>query len=230
MGFDTIEQRQQMVEQQISARGVRDPGVLATMASIPREAFLPLELAEHAYEDTPLPIGAGQTISQPYIVALMTEALELRGGETVLEIGTGSGYAAAVLARVAQRIYTIERVPELAEVARERLAHLGFDNVKVRCGDGTLGWPEHAPFDAIVVTAGGPDVPRVLLLQLAIGGRLVMPVGDSHEQELVRITRTSELAFQREDLGAVRFVPLIGDYGWADGTAAAPAKPTHTSW
>ncbi|HEX7701795.1 MAG TPA: protein-L-isoaspartate(D-aspartate) O-methyltransferase, partial [Kofleriaceae bacterium] len=205
-----------MVERQIRARGIRDPRVLAAMAAVPREAFLPPELAEYAYEDAPLPIAAGQTISQPFIVALMTEALELRGEEAVLEIGTGSGYAAAVLAGVAKQVFTIERIPELAEVARTRLAELGYSTVEVRCGDGTLGWPEHAPFDAIVAAAGGPDVPSALLDQLAIGGRLVMPVGSSRDQQLVRVTRTSEHELRREDLGAVRFVPLIGAHGWAD--------------
>jgi protein-L-isoaspartate(D-aspartate) O-methyltransferase len=213
---DLTAQRRVMVERQIRARGVRDPRVLAAMAAVPREAFLPAELAELAYDDRPLPIAAGQTISQPFIVALMTEALELRGDETVLEIGTGSGYAAAVLALVARRVYTIERVPELAEVARERLARLGYRDVEVRCGDGTLGWPEHAPFEAIVAAAGGPDLPSVLLDQLAIGGRLVMPIGSSRAQELVRVTRTGAHEFRRDDLGAVRFVPLIGAHGWAN--------------
>ena len=214
--IETSSQRQWMVDRQIRQRGVQDIQVLGAMASVPREAFLPPELAEHAYDDTPLPIAAGQTISQPYIVALMTEALQLRGDETVLEIGTGSGYAAAVLGRVAKRVYTIERVPELASVARERLETLGFANVEVACGDGTRGWPEHAPFDAIVAAAGGPAVPRVLLQQLAIGGRLVMPIGDSRAQQLVRFTRTGESEFHEEDLGAVRFVPLIGEHGWAE--------------
>ena len=216
MSADTATQRALMVERQIRARGVHDAHVLAAMAAVPREAFLPPELAEHAYEDAPLPIAAGQTISQPFIVALMTEALELRGGETVLEIGTGSGYAAAVLASVAKRVFTIERIPELAEVARGRLAELGYSNVEVGCGDGTLGWAEHGPFDAIVAAAGGPDLPRALFDQLAIGGRLVMPIGSSRDQQLVRVTRTGEHQFQRDDLGAVRFVPLIGAHGWAE--------------
>jgi protein-L-isoaspartate(D-aspartate) O-methyltransferase len=205
-----------MVERYIRARGVRDPRVLAAIASVPREAFLPPELAEFAYEDRPLPIEAGQTISQPYVVALMTEALQLSPDEDVLEIGTGSGYAAAVLAGVARRVYTIERHAELAELSRERLARLGYANVEVRHGDGTLGWPEHAPFGAIVAAAGGPDVPRALLDQLAIGGRLVMPVGTSRAQELVRVTRVGPTELRREDLGAVQFVPLIGEQGWAE--------------
>jgi protein-L-isoaspartate(D-aspartate) O-methyltransferase len=205
-----------MVDRHIRARGVRDPRVLAALTNVPREAFLPPELAEHAYEDRPLPIEAGQTISQPYIVAVMTEALELGPGDTALEIGTGSGYAAAVLAQVARHVFTIERHAELAELARERLARLGYANVEVRCGDGTLGWSEHAPFDAIIVAAGGPDLPRALLDQLAIGGRLVMPVGSGRAQELVRVTRTTPMEFRRENLGAVQFVPLIGAQGWAE--------------
>jgi protein-L-isoaspartate(D-aspartate) O-methyltransferase len=212
--MDTARQRQLMVERHIRARGVQDPRVLAAIAAVPREAFLPPELAEFAYEDRPLPIEAGQTISQPYIVALMAEALQLSPDDDVLEIGAGSGYAAAVLAGIARRVYTIERLPELAELARERLARLGYSNIEVRCGDGTLGWPEHAPFGAIIAAAGGPDVPRALLDQLAIGGRLVMPIGTSRAQELVRVTRASETEHRREELGAVQFVPLIGAQGW----------------
>src|SRR5512146_1805287 len=191
-------QRNQMVERHIRARGVRDPRVLAAMAAVPREAFLPPELAEFAYEDRPLPIAAGQTISQPYVVALMTEALKLQPGDDALEIGTGSGYAAAVLARIARRVFTIERHAGLAEAARARLAELGFGNVLVRCADGTLGWPDHAPYHAIIVAAGGPEPPRALLEQLAIGGRLVIPVGESRAQRLVRVTRVSEADYQRE--------------------------------
>jgi protein-L-isoaspartate(D-aspartate) O-methyltransferase len=217
--MDTTRQRQDMVERHIRARGVRDPRVLAAIGSVPREAFLPPELAEFAYDDRPLPIEAGQTISQPYVVALMTEALQLGPDEDVLEIGTGSGYAAAVLAGVARRVYTIERHAELADLARERLARLGYGNVSVQCGDGTLGWPEHAPYAAIIAAAGGPQVPHALIEQLAIGGRLVMPVGTSRAQELVRITRVSATELRREDLGAVQFVPLIGEQGWAEGGA-----------
>jgi len=212
--------REQMVEDQIAARGVRDPGVLAAMRAVPRDAFVVDGLARLAYDDRPLPIGDGQTISQPYIVAAMTEALGLQPRDRVLEIGTGSGYAAAVLATIVAEVYTIERLESLAESARRRLAELGYANVRVRCGDGSLGWPEHAPYDAIVVTAGGPDVPPSLLRQLAVGGRLVMPVGATPRvQELVRVTRTAETAYERETLEKVAFVPLIGAEGWSAGEA-----------
>jgi protein-L-isoaspartate(D-aspartate) O-methyltransferase len=213
--MDPASARRVMVERSIRARGIRDLRVLEAVATVPREAFLPPELAEFAYDDRPLPIDAGQTISQPYVVALMTEALQLRPGEVALEIGTGSGYAAAVLAHVAGKVYSVERHAELAELSRRRLADLGYA-VEVRHGDGTLGWPEHAPFDAIVVAAGGPEPPSALLGQLAIGGRLVMPVGTSRAQELIRITRISATELRREDLGAVMFVPLIGEQGWAE--------------
>jgi protein-L-isoaspartate(D-aspartate) O-methyltransferase len=214
--MDLAAARQEMVDRHVRARGVRDERVLAALAEVPREAFLPPELAGAAYDDRPLPIESGQTISQPYIVAVMTEALRLGPGDTALEIGTGSGYAAAVLGRVAKQVYTIERHAELAALARERLARLGYANVAVRVGDGTLGWSEHAPFDAIVVAAGGPDLPRALLDQLALGGRLVMPVGSDRAQELVRVTRVGPAEYRREDLGAVQFVPLIGAQGWAE--------------
>ena len=204
-----------MVEWQIAGRGIRDPAVLAAMRRVPREAFVAPDRAERAYEDRPLPIGAGQTISQPYIVAVMTEALGLRPGDRVLEIGTGSGYAAAVLAVIAAEVYTIERIESLAASAGRRLHDLGYANVHVRHGDGSLGWPEHAPYDAIVVTAGGPDVPPSLLRQLAIGGRLVMPVGPTpRSQRLVRVVRASEERYDREALEDVAFVPLIGAEGW----------------
>jgi protein-L-isoaspartate(D-aspartate) O-methyltransferase len=219
--MDTAAARKRMVDRQIRARGVRDRRVLAAMEIVPREAFLPPELEDHAYDDRPLPIEAGQTISQPYIVALMTEALRLQAGDRVLEIGTGSGYAAAVLSRVANHVYTVERHEVLARVARERLQTLDYRNVDVQCGDGTVGWRDHAPYDAIVVAAGGPDLPQALLDQLAIGGRLVMPVGSSRAQELVRVTRRTATDYQREDLGAVQFVPLIGEQGW-DETASRP--------
>jgi protein-L-isoaspartate(D-aspartate) O-methyltransferase len=222
--MDFARQRLRMVERHLRARGVRDSRVLAAMARVPREALVPPGLAEFAYEDTPLPIAAGQTISQPYIVAHMTEALRLGPTDRVLEIGTGSGYAAAVLAEVAGEVFTVERHPELADSARLRLAELGYQNVHIRCGDGTLGWPEHAPYQAIVVAAGGPELPGALLQQLAIGGRLVMPVGPARVQELVRVTRRGPREFTREDLGPVQFVPLIGAAGWAeDGAGRAEA-------
>ena len=209
--------RERMVEEQIAARGIRDPAVLAAMRTVPRDAFVEDRLARLAYDDGPLPIGEGQTISQPYIVAAMTEALRLQPHDRVLEVGTGSGYAAAILAVIAADVYSIERIEALAESARQRLARLGYANVHVRHGDGTLGWPQHAPYDAIVVTAGGPDVPPSLLRQLGIGGRLVMPVGASPAlQELVRVTRTSEETYDREILEKVAFVPLIGAEGWPD--------------
>ena len=215
-----------MVEQHIAARGVRDGRVLQAMLEVPRERFVPDRLQEFAYADTPLPIEAGQTISQPYIVALMLEALELEPGDRALEVGAGSGYAAAVISRMAGSVFAIERHEELAALARDRLRELGYDNVTILHGDGTLGWPDHAPYDAIVVAAGGPDVPRPLLEQLRVGGRLVIPVGhEPRTQELVRVRRTSEDDYQREQLGRVQFVPLIGTEGWAlDGVPVQPRR------
>ncbi|MEX0679501.1 MAG: protein-L-isoaspartate(D-aspartate) O-methyltransferase, partial [Pirellulales bacterium] len=216
------EQRQQLVERQIRGRGVSDPAVLAAIESVPREAFLPPELAEFAYLDRALPIEKGQTISQPYIVALMTEALQLKPQDRVLEVGTGSGYAAAILARIAREVYTVERHAELADQADRRLREQGFTNVHLLHGDGTLGWPQHAPYDAIVVAAGGPEVPRPLLDQLAIGGRLVIPVGEEKTlQSLVRVTRTGRNDYHREELCDVRFVPLVGAGGWEEEEAEA---------
>ncbi len=213
--FNFARLREQMVEDHILGRGVRSDRVLKAMRKVPREAFLPHDLQEFAYEDSPLPIAEGQTISQPYIVALMAEALLLEGGEKVLEIGTGSGYAAAVLAEIADEVYTIERIGQLAEKGATALAEQGYDNVHVLHGDGTRGWPEHAPYDAIVVAAGGPKIPESLRTQLKIGGRLVIPVGrDARAQELVRVTRVSENDYRREDLADVRFVPLLGQEGW----------------
>ncbi len=222
---DFVKQRNEMVEKAIFARGVRSPLVLDAMRSVPREAFLPAHLREFAYEDSPLPIEQEQTISQPYIVAFMIEALALEGGEHVLEIGAGSGYAAAVLSKIAGEVYTVERIGQLAEKAASTLADLGYDNVHVLHGDGTKGWPEHMPYDGIVVAAGGPKVPDALKLQLRIGGRLVIPVGkDRSVQELVRITRISEQDFKREDLADVRFVPLVGEEGWAPSLKEPPAR------
>ncbi|MEQ9109079.1 MAG: protein-L-isoaspartate(D-aspartate) O-methyltransferase [Rhodospirillaceae bacterium] len=207
--------RRRMVSEQIQARGVRDEAVLQAMLKVPREAFLPEQLYDVAYEDRPLPIASGQTISQPYIVAYMIEALALKGGEKVLEIGAGSGYAAAVLAEIAAEVYTIERIGQLAEQAGSHLMDAGYDNVHVLHDDGTRGWIEEAPFDAILVSAGAPSVPEGLTIQLVLGGRMVVPVGaDQRAQELIRITRREKGQFDREDLADVRFVPLIGEHGW----------------
>ena len=220
---DLAKLRADMVERQIAARGVRSEAVLDAMRKVPREAFLPEHLREFAYEDSPLPIAAGQTISQPYIVALMIEAMALQGGETVLEIGTGSGYAAAVLAEIAGRVYTVERIAQLAEQAAATLKALGCRNVHVRHDDGTLGWTDHAPYDAIVVAAGGKDVPDSLMQQLKIGGRLVIPIGDDPRvQELVRVVRLRDGKFKTEDIADVRFVPLVGKEGWAPEELPAP--------
>jgi len=204
-----------MVEKQIAERGVEHQAVLDAMRAVPREKFVPEAAVDFAYEDRPLGIEAGQTISQPYVVALMAAALELSPRDRVLEIGAGSGYAAAVLSRVAAEVYAIERHAVLVELARRRMKDLGYDNVHIFHGDGTLGCPEHAPYDAIVVSAGGPSVPDALRAQLVIGGRLVIPVGTTPpEQELLRVTRTGQNEYEQEDLGSVRFVPLIGVHGW----------------
>jgi protein-L-isoaspartate(D-aspartate) O-methyltransferase len=209
-----------MVAGQIAARGVEDPLVLDAMRAVPREDFVPADLAEYAYEDGPLSIGHGQTISQPYIVAVMIAAARVRPGDRVLEIGTGSGYGAAVLSKIAGEVYTVERIEGLADSARDRLAALGYDNVHVRCGDGTLGWAEHAPYDAIIVTAGGPTVPRALMEQLKPGGRLVMPLGSElRAQRLIRRTRTGPETYTQDDLEWVVFVPLIGEQGWPVASA-----------
>ena len=209
------QQREIMVEHHLVRRGIQDPTVLNALRSVPREAFVSAAMVEFAYSDTPLPIEEGQTISQPYIVAVTAEALGLHGKERVLEVGTGSGYAAAVLSLLAKEVFTIERHQSLAATARRRLDEHGFTNVHVQWGDGTLGLPDHAPYDAIAVAAGAPSLPPALLEQLAIGGRLVIPVGDS-SQTLVRITRTGEKEYEREELAAVHFVPLIGAAGWQD--------------
>ena len=200
--------REDMVATQIAARGVRDAKTLAAMRAVPRHEFVPPSSGRQAYEDHPLPIGHGQTISQPYIVGFMTEALDLRGGERVLEIGTGSGYQAAVLARIASRVFSIEIVAALAAESAERLKRLGYDNVRVRAGDGYAGWPEEAPFDAIIVTAAAPRVPEPLKSQLRDGGRLILPLGDD-AQELVVLTRRGDAFVERRVL-PVRFVPMTG--------------------
>jgi protein-L-isoaspartate(D-aspartate) O-methyltransferase len=212
--------REAMVQNQLVGRGIRDQLVLKAMRKVPRERFVPEMERDFAYTDGPLPIGAGQTISQPFIVALMTEALQLKGGERVLEIGTGSGYAAAILAEIAGEVFTVERVKELADRAADTLRDQGYVNAHVRHGDGTLGWAERAPYDAIVVTAGGPKVPESLRQQLTVGGRLVMPVGINPQfQSLVQVVRISDDRFDSTDLGAVRFVALVGKEGWRESDA-----------
>ncbi len=211
-----------MISEQLRRRNISDPHVLSAFARVPREAFVPPELFDHAYDDGPLPIGHGQTISQPYVVAMTIDALGLHGPERVLEIGTGSGYAAAVLAAMVREVVTVERIEELAITAADRLARLGFHNVRVHRADGTLGWPPDAPYEAIAVAAGAPRPPPSLLDQLAVGGRLVLPFGEADHQRLVRITRRSASSFYEEDLGDVRFVPLVGAEGWPD--ASHPAR------
>jgi len=214
---DFAARRDAMVAAQLAARGIRDARVLEAMRSVPRERFVPAHLMAHAYADGPLPIEQGQTISQPFIVAAMLEAAAIGPAERVLEVGAGSGYAAAVMGRLAAHVITIERHPALADLARARLAALGCRNVEVVQGDGSLGWPRAAPFDAILVAAAGPELPAALKSQLAIGGRLVMPVGLADAQELVKLTRRGEDAFEQEALGGVVFVALIGAQGWAEG-------------
>jgi len=205
--------REKMVRAQIEVRGIHDPAVLRAMRKIPRHRFVPEAFQGQAYDDGPLPIGHKQTISQPYTVAVMSEALGLTGKERVLEIGTGSGYQTAILAELAEWIYSIERIPELAQSSRTILDELGYDNVAIRVGDGTRGWKSEAPFQCILVTAGAPRAPEPLLKQLAEGGRLVIPVGDPYTQTMTRVTRRDQ-EFITENLGAYRFVELIGEYGW----------------
>lgn len=212
MNFDVA--RKRMVETQIVARGIRDRRVIEAMLKIPRHLFVEEAMAAQAYNDNPLPIGEKQTISQPYMVALMTELLELKGKEKVLEIGTGSGYQAAVLAVLAERVCTMERIRPLAMRARKVLDSLGLLNVNIRVADGTCGWEEEAPFDAILVTAGAPAVPNTLVSQLAVGGRLVLPVGDQFSQTLVRIVRQQDGSCTIEDSIGCRFVKLVGKHGW----------------
>ncbi|KXS53906.1 MAG: protein-L-isoaspartate(D-aspartate) O-methyltransferase [Marinobacter sp. T13-3] len=207
--------RELMVQDQLVSRGITDPRVLQAMGRVPRELFVPEHLRVEAYEDHPLPIGRGQTISQPYIVALMAEALQLKGRERVLDIGTGSGYAAAVLASIALEVFSIEKIPELASQAEKNLQQAGFSQVRVKTGDGSQGWPEAAPFDGICVAAGAPAVPDSLKEQLSVGGRLVIPVGlEQGLQRLLLVTRRSDQEFDRREFGDVRFVPLLGQEGW----------------
>ncbi len=209
--------RRRMVEQHIKSRGVTDPLVLEAMLRVPRHLFVEDALRDQAYSDYPLPIGQKQTISQPYMVAVMTEALKLQGGEKVLEIGTGSGYQAAVLARIAGKVYSVERIAELARRARRILDQIGATNVNIKVTDGTIGWEEETPFDGILVTAGAPAIPQNYLSQLAPGGRLVIPVGTLGAQTLMRVTKVGECEFQEERLLECRFVPLIGRNGWQNG-------------
>jgi protein-L-isoaspartate(D-aspartate) O-methyltransferase len=207
--------RERMVARQIEGRGIVDPALLAAMREVPREAFVGEKYEEYAYDDGPLPILEGQTISQPYVVALMIDSLKLKPSDRVLEIGTGSGYAAAVLSKIVTEVYTVERIKDLVRFARQNLAALGYENVHVLQGDGTLGWPDHAPYNGIVVSAGGPQVPLTLKEQLAVGGHLVIPIGkEQRAQQLVRVTRLSEEKYTESKLGHVRFVPLIGEQGW----------------
>jgi protein-L-isoaspartate(D-aspartate) O-methyltransferase len=205
--------RGRMIEEQLVGRGLSDPRVLAAMAHVERHRFVDEALQERAYDDKPLPIGARQTISQPFMVGLMTQTLELHGGERVLEVGTGCGYQAAILAEIAANVFTIERMSTLAAAARQRLDALGYFTVAIRVGDGTLGWSEEAPFDAIVVSAGTPRVPRPLIGQLRDGGRLVFPIGEEELQTLVRI-RKEGTRLHEEYFGDCRFVKLVGRYGW----------------
>jgi protein-L-isoaspartate(D-aspartate) O-methyltransferase len=218
--------RRRMVETQLVPRGIRHPGVLRVMGVVPRELFVPEADAPDAYGDSARPIGQAQTISQPYVVALMLEALDPKPTDRVLEIGTGSAYATVLLAELVAEVYTVERLETLAVAARERLVNLHYRDVHVRHGDGTLGWPEHAPYDGIVVTAGGPEVPAPLLPQLRVDANLVVPVGPTpRAQELVRVTRRSSGEYTRESLGAVAFVPLIGTAGWPAADAERPDDP-----
>ena len=206
--------RRRMVEQQVKGRGVHDPLVLEAMLQVPRHLFVEEALQSQAYSDFPLPIGEKQTISQPFMVGYMTAALQLKGGEKVLEIGTGSGYQAAVLARIAGKVYTVERIVPLARRARKILDQIGANNVNIKVSDGTIGWEEVAPFDAIMVTAGGPIIPETYLQQLAPGGRLVIPVGDRGSQILKRVTFRGPGMYPEESLLECRFVPLLGQHGW----------------
>lgn len=207
--------RNRMVESQLISRGIKDARVLDAMRKVPRHRFVEEALVSQAYNDHPLPIGEKQTISQPYMVALMTEALELQGHERVLEIGTGSGYQAAILAELAEKIYSIERIRKLSVKAQRILDELGYFNAVLKVGDGTLGLKEESPFDGIIVTAGSPDLPQPLVDQLAMGGRLVVPVGDRYTQSLMKVVRVKE-GITKTDLGGCRFVSLLGRYGWKE--------------
>jgi protein-L-isoaspartate(D-aspartate) O-methyltransferase len=213
--MDFAAKRKQMVETQLISRGIDDPLVLGAMRKVPRELFIPKNMRDTAYSDNALPIAHGQTISQPYIVALMTQALELKGGEKILEVGTGSGYQAAVLAEIAGEVYTVERIAPLTDKAKQILAQLGYTNIQFKVHDGTLGWNDHAPYDAIIVTAGAPSIPDAYVAQMVERGRLVIPVGDRLSQDLIKITKR-EGKQVKQDLGGVRFVSLVGQQGWEE--------------
>lgn len=211
MKYDRL--REEMVQKQIEARGITDAKVLAAVRKVPRHLFVSEALMDQAYSDFPLPIGEQQTISQPYIVAEMTQSLELSPDDRVLEIGTGSGYQAAVLAHIVYRVYTIERIHSLYIKTRKLFDKLGYHNIVTRYSDGTTGWKDEGPYDAIIVTAGSPEIPAVLVNQLTIGGRMVIPVGNQHSQDLIKIVR-DEKGIQQTNLGGCRFVKLVGEHGW----------------
>ena len=211
--YPLAEQRHLMVEHQIRARGVHDPRVLAAMEEVPRHLFIPPPYDRNAYEDSPLPIGNGQTISQPYIVAVMTELLQLKSTDNVLEIGTGTGYQAAILSRIVRRVTSVERIPAVADLAHRNLAALHYDNIEIIVGDGTLGYQKNSPYNGIIVTAASPDIPKPLTEQLAEGGRMVVPAGGRDVQELLVLEKHGDM-ITRSEYGGVRFVPLIGEYGW----------------
>lgn len=208
--------RQRMIETQLLPRGIKDPRLIAAMNKVPRHLFLDEALWREAYEDHPVPIGEKQTISQPFIVAIMTEALKLSGTEKILEIGTGSGYQAAVLAELAEQVYSIERLPSIAKRARRILDELKYANIVITIGDGTLGWKEHSPYDGIIVTAASPYPPKILLEQLRVGGRLIIPIGDEFTQDLTLYIKNSDEDYSKESYGGCRFVKLIGEQGWRE--------------
>jgi protein-L-isoaspartate(D-aspartate) O-methyltransferase len=214
MFIDYTGKRQQMVREQLMDRGIRDSRVLKAFGKVPRHLFLDEALWPQAYDDNPLPIGEKQTISQPYIVALMTEALELTGTERILEVGTGSGYQAAILAELAEEVYSIERIPPLAKRARKVLDSLKYTNIIIRIGDGTNGLKEYAPYHGIITTAAGPEAPDPLLEQLEIGGKLIIPIGDEYSQDLKMYVKEAEDTYREDSLGGCRFVKLIGEHGW----------------
>jgi protein-L-isoaspartate(D-aspartate) O-methyltransferase len=213
MKYDRL--RLNMVEKQIEARGIKQANVLAAMRKVPRHLFVSEALMDQAYNDFPLPIGEQQTISQPYIVAEMTQALHLTKNDRVLEIGTGSGYQAAILAQIAYRVYTVERIHSLYVKARKLFDQLGYHNIVTRYSDGTSGWKDESPFDAVMVTAGAPEIPEVLVNQLAVGGRMVIPVGNQYTQDLVKLVRDNQ-GIHQTNLGGCRFVKLVGEHGWSD--------------